>query len=212
MRTAGRRCARGGTTPATSGCRCPRCVAETAATKTSTAAAVVAVIVLAVGTALVVANLRAPMPAGWIAGPRACVDRTEGFAVGVPDGWYANDTADWLPACRLFSVETVEIADPNDLPNVPIRLKVATGDVGFAGEEVVDRIELTIADLPALRFLTEGPNGPRLTYVIGLDGTLPLENNPDRFLLITTLSGDETFERDMSALEKIISQFAVIGR
>ena len=202
-------------------------------------AAVVAVIMLAVGTALVVSNLRAPiggpiataapsttpapspaptsspaptpMPAGWVAGPTVCADEAEGFAIGVPDGWYANDAADELPACRLFSVETVEIADPNDLPNVPIRLKVATGDVGFAGEDVVDRTELTIADLPALRFLTEGPNGPRLTYVIGLDGTLPFENNPDRFLLITTMSGDETFERDSAALKEIVSQFAVIG-
>lgn len=196
-------------------------------------AAVVAVIVLAAGTALLLSNLRAPIggpiatappsatptsspaptpvPAGWTAGPTVCADETEGFAVGVPDGWYANDAADGLAACSLFSVETVEIADPSDLPSVPIRLKVATGDFGFAGEEVVNRTELTIAELPALRFLAKGPNGSRLTYVIGLDGTLPSENSPDRFLLITTMYGDETFERDSAALEEIVNQFAVIG-
>ncbi len=151
------------------------------------------------------------MPAGWIAGPAVCVDEAGGFAVGIPAGWHANDAADELPACRLFSVETVAIADPSDLPNVPIRLNVATGDFGFASEDVVDRTQLTFADRPAVRFLTEGPNGPHLTYVIGLDGTLPSEKNPDRFLSITTTSGDETFERDRSALEEIVSQFAVIG-
>ena len=205
----------------------------------SQVAAVVAVIMLAVGTALVVSNLRAPiggpivtaapstsptptptpssspaptpMPAGWIAGPTVCVDEAQGFAVGVPDGWYANDAAQELPACRLFSVETVEIADPSDPPSVPIRLDVATGDFGFASEEVVDRTELTIAGLPALRLLTEGPNGSGLTYVVGLDGTLPSENNPDRFLFITTRYGNETFARDSAALKEIVSQFAVIG-
>ncbi len=200
---------------------------------------VVAVIVLAVGTALVVSNLRAPvagtpataapsttptptltpsslpaptpMGAGWTAGPTVCVDKAGGFAVGVPDGWYVNDAADELPACRLFSLETVEIADPRDLPDVPIRLDVATGDFGFATEDVVDRTELTIADLPAERLLTEGPNGSHLTYLIGLDGTLPSEQNPDRFLYVTTRYGDETFERDSAALEEIVSQFVVIG-
>ena len=199
------------------------------------AAAAAAVIVLAVGTALVVTNVQGPiagpiatvapsttptpsptpvptpMNAAWIAGPTVCIDKAEGFKVGVPRGWYANAAAPEIPACRLFSVDTVEIADANDPPNVPIRLSVATGDVGFAGEDVVDRGELTIAGLPALRFLTKGLNGLHLTYVIGLDGTLPFENSPDRFLLITTTSGDETFERDSAALEELAGQFAVIG-
>lgn len=199
-------------------------------------AAVVAVVMLAIGTALVISNLRAPggtpattapsttptpspsssplqtpMPAGWIAGPTVCIDKAEGFAVGVPDGWYANDAADGLPACRLFSPETVEIAGPDDLPDVPIRLDVATGDFGFASEDVVDRTEVTIADLPAERLLTEGPNGSHLTYLIGLDGTLPSEQNPDRFLYVTTRYGDDTFERDSAALEEVVSQFVVVG-
>ncbi len=205
----------------------------------ATQAIVATVSVLAVVTALVVSNIPAPvagpiatgapstnptssptatssptptpMNAAWIAGPTVCIDKAEGFKVGVPRGWYANAAAPEIPACRLFSVDTVEIADANDPPNVPIRLSVATGDVGFAGEDVVDRGELTIAGLPALRFLTKGLNGLHLAYVIGLDGTLPFENSPDRFLLIATTSGDETFERDSAALEELVSQFAVIG-
>jgi hypothetical protein len=203
---------------------------------------VAAVLVLAIGTALVISSLQpsiggpgqtpeasvqptaSPTPgasltpgatpeltpiAVTISGPTTCVDEANGFAVSVPDGWFTNGDADALPGpCFLFAPEPFEITDPNSLPDVPILLSVApNGDFGFTSAEVIERSELTIAGLPALRFVTETAPGRGLTYVIGLDGSLPSETNEGRLLIARTLAHHDSYDRDSAALDEIIAGF-----
>jgi hypothetical protein len=52
-------------------------------------------------------------------------------------------------------------------------------------------------------------NGLRLVYVVGLDGSLPSEGNPDRYLMAMTMFGDATYERDRAALDEMITRFVL---
>jgi hypothetical protein len=106
----------------------------------------------------------------------------------------------------LVSTEPFEVISLENPPTVPIRLTVETGDLITRGE-VVERTELTLAGLPALRLVVDEENGSRLVYVVGLDGSLPSEGNPDRFLLATTMYGDSSFERDSAALDEMLGRF-----
>jgi hypothetical protein len=217
---------------------------------TAQVGALVAVLVLAIGSALVISGLQpptggpdqtptatvsptpgasptprvtpSPTPtvtpeptpiAVTISGPATCVDETNGFSVDVPDGWYTNGDADALPGpCFLFAPEPFEITDPSALPDAPIILTVApNGDFGFTSEEIIERSELTIAGLPALRFVTDTAPGRGLTYVVGLDGSLPSETNEGRFLLARTLAHQASYDRDSAALEEIIAGFEIAG-
>jgi hypothetical protein len=186
--------------------------------------AVAAVIVLAIGVAVLYSMLQpsvgpgeSPVPSpsaspvALISGPATCENEIDGFSVAVPDGWYTNDAGLGLPACMLFSPESFALTDPNVLPDVPIILSVLpNGDFGFTFEEIVERSELTIAGLPALRFVTDTAPGRGLTYVIGLDGSLPSEGNEGRLLIARTLAHHDAFDRDSAALDEIIAGFEPI--
>jgi hypothetical protein len=141
-----------------------------------------------------------------VKGPYGCGDGAGGFIVWIPDGWYANAAHDGIPACRLVSTEPFEVRSLDNAPAVPIRLTVETGDFAITGN-VLERSELTIADLPALRLVINAESGRRLVYIVGLDGSLPFEGNPGRFVFATTLYGNPSFERDSAALDEMFSRF-----
>lgn len=143
-----------------------------------------------------------------VAGPYGCGDGSEGFVIWIPSGWYANASHDGLPACRYANVEPFEWSDVDSPPIVPISVDVLSGDFAPT-EEVLERQELTIADLPALRLVLAGEKGKRVLYVIGLDGTLPLESNLARYVLASTHGGDQTFDRDSATLDEMLSRFDV---
>jgi hypothetical protein len=147
-------------------------------------------------------------PGDFVAGPYGCGDGIEGFIVWIPDGWYANSAHDGIPACRFVSTELF-VADLDDPPSVPITLSVETGDYRSTGI-LIQRTEPSIeGGLPALRMTERVENGLRLVYVVGLDGSLPSEGNPDRYLLAMTMFGDATYERDRAALDEMITRFVL---
>lgn len=143
-----------------------------------------------------------------ISGPATCENEIDGFSVAVPDGWYTNDAGLGLPACMLFATEPFAITDPTVLPDAPIVLSVLpNGDFGFTDEEIVEGSDLTIGGLPAQRFVTDTAPGRGLTYVIGLDGSLPSETNEGRLLISRTLAHHDSYERDSAALDEIFAGF-----
>lgn len=141
-----------------------------------------------------------------VKGPYSCGDGIGGFIVWIPDGWYANAAHDGVPACRLVGTEPFDATSLDNAPTVPIRLTVETGDFGTTGD-ILERTELTIADLPALRLVVNAENGRRLVYLVGLDGSLPSEGTPGRFVFATTMAGNPSFERDSAALDEMFSRF-----
>lgn len=145
-------------------------------------------------------------PGDLVAGPNPCADGTVGFSVWIPAGWYANAAHDGIPACRLVSTEPFVLTDLQDSPSVAIRVAVEAGEFGTT-DEVLERTELTLAELPALRLVIRADEGRRLAYVVGLDGALPSEGSPGRYLFATTNYGDSTFERDSVALDEMLSRF-----
>lgn len=198
--------------------------------------AVAAVLVLAIGAALVFSMLQPPVggpdvtptpsveatpslkpsqtltpsssPVAMISGPATCENKIDGFSVAVPDGWYTNDAGYGLPACMLFSAEPFAITDPTVLPDVPIVLSVLpNGDFGFTDAEILEGSDLTIGGLPAQRFVTDTAAGRGLTYVVGLDGSLPSETNEGRLLIARTLAHHDSYERDSAALDVITAGF-----
>jgi hypothetical protein len=147
-------------------------------------------------------------PGDFVSGPYGCGDGVEGFAIWVPSGWFANSAHDGVAACRYVSVEQFNLAAIDSPDSVPIRFNVLSGDFGLT-DEILERRELTIADLPALRFELAGVDGKYLVYVIGIDGQLPSESNTSRFLTASTAAGDKTFDRYSAAVEEMLSRFAV---
>ncbi|HYN50796.1 MAG TPA: hypothetical protein VES62_07705 [Thermoleophilaceae bacterium] len=144
----------------------------------------------------------------FVEGPYGCGDGVGGFVIWILDGWYANSAHDGIPACRLVSMQQFAATDAGNLPPVPITLSVQTGDYEPGGE-VIERSELSLEELPALRFVVAAENGRRLVYVVGLEVTLPSEGNPDRYLVAMTMFGDATFERDRDALDQMVERFVL---
>lgn len=150
-------------------------------------------------------------PVAVISGPATCENEIDGFSVAVPDGWYTNDAGLGLPACMVFSTEPFAITDATVLPDAPIVLSVLpNGDFGFTDEEIVEGSDLTIGGLPAQRFVTDTAPGRGVTYVIGLDGSLPSETNEGRLLIARTLAHHDAYVRDSAALEEIMAGFEPI--
>jgi hypothetical protein len=148
-----------------------------------------------------------------ITGPATCADDAAGFRLPVPDGWYANEAAPGIAPCRYFSAEPFELTDPDAPPEVAVRLSlVDTGDFGFTDREVVERSELRIAGLPALRLVTEGAGGQGLVYVIGLDGSLPSETNEGRFIYVITEGDGATIDRNTIAVKAMVAGLEIDSR
>lgn len=168
--------------------------------------------IIVVGCAPVQSSSSLPSPpvAGWVQGPGTCLDPDEGVSVPVPAGWYANEQDGGLAPCRLFTLDAVEIDDPANPPSVAITLMlVAAGsELGFVTEEeVVEEQDIEIGGLPARRFRTEGLNGPRMYYVIGIEGSMPSESNPVPYVLVATNYGEASFEEDSEAISQIATGF-----
>lgn len=151
-------------------------------------------------------------PGDFVKGPYGCGDGIGGFIVYIPQGWYANSAHDGIPACRFVSTEQFVVNDLDDPPSVPITLSVETGAYQSTGT-LIERSEPTIGTieggLPALRLVEAVENGRRLVYVIGLDGSLPSEGSPDRYLLAMTMFGDSTYGRDSAALDEMFARFGI---
>jgi hypothetical protein len=105
-------------------------------------------------------------------------------------------------------VERFDLADPHSRDSAPIRFAVMTGAF-HPDDQVLEEHELTIGDLPALRFELAGDRGRRVVYVIGVDGSLPYGGSERRFVLASTTGGDETFDRDTGALAEMLDRFTV---
>lgn len=136
-----------------------------------------------------------------------CGDGIGGFIVGIPDGWYANSAHDGIPACRFVSTQPFVLNDVNDRPSVPITLSVRTGGYRSDGD-LIERTEPSLeGGLPALRLVERVENGPRLVYIVGLDGSLPAEGSPNRYLLAMTMFGYPTYGQDRAALDSMFERF-----
>jgi hypothetical protein len=105
------------------------------------------------------------------------------------------------------STELFVLDDLDDPPLVPITLSVQTG--GYQSEgELIEQTEPSLeGGLPALRLVEEVEIGRRLVYIVGLDGSLPTEGSPNRYLLAMTTFGDSTFHRDRAALDAMFERF-----
>jgi hypothetical protein len=127
--------------------------------------------------------------------------------VWIPDGWFANAARDEIPACRFVNTEPFALDDMDDPPLVPITLSVQTGSYQSDGN-LIDRSEPSLeGGLPALRLVEEDANGRRLVYIVGLDGSLPEEGSPNRYVLAMTMLGNSTYQRDSAALDAMFERF-----
>lgn len=144
-------------------------------------------------------------PGDFVTG--GCGDGIGGFIVGIPDGWFANSAHNGMPACRFVSTEPFVLNDMDDPPLVPITLSVQTGGYRSDGD-LIERTRPSLeGGLPALRLVEEVANGPRLVYIVGLDGSLPAEGSPNRYLLAMTMLGYPTYQRDRAALDGMFERF-----
>lgn len=153
-----------------------------------------------------------PAVSGWIQGPGTCVDPDLGFSVPIPVDWFANERDNELAPCGLFNPEAIEIEDPADPPSVAIRLMLAAAgsEFGFVTEEeVVDEQDLTIDGLPARRYLTEGFNGPRIYYLIGIEGSMPSDTNRVEYIIFATYFGEPSIAEDSHAIDEIALGFVL---
>jgi hypothetical protein len=161
-----------------------------------------------------VAPSRAPavdVRADLVPGPATCRNGTTGFSLWVPDGWYASRASADREACSLLAPATFEPTSGE--ANGEVAIGVLVTDTGLTAaerlleyKEVLDRAEVKVGDLPAVRIVGRDGPGEHESYLIGLDGAGSVKLSK-RFLVIRTLRGSPTFDRDAAALEEIVARF-----
>jgi hypothetical protein len=145
---------------------------------------------------------------------------TVSYRIWMPDEWYYNEAFDGFAACSLFGPTAFEATtDRSVQEGVAITDNMPPGGDFGPGGTVVAEDRFTVAGLPAIRYEIEPAEGGFTPYravvwIIGIEGNLPAEVNPSRYLAIGTDEGAAEdaaeFENNIDVLDRMVATFELL--